>query len=173
MKPPTASWEESCLAQPIRAFHGTVVEGRSGQGFRKFDKSKLGTASGTSDSREGFWFTTSKERAIEAASDAKEGADSDGVSAEVFEVSLNLTNPLVVPTIKNLGPAEVADLARQAKRDGREGIVFAIGEGAGADYLMFGTDKISGRVAGEEVASRKYESTGTIVGATTHDLPAS
>ena len=146
MRLSTVSWKKSCLApslSSIRAFHGTVVEGRSGQGFRKFDKSKLGTASGTSDSREGFWFTTSKERAIEAASDAKERADSDGVSAEVFGVSLNLTNPLVVPTIKNLGPAEVAALARQAKRDGCDGIVFATGERGGTDYLVFDTDKIS------------------------------
>ena len=107
--------------QLIRAFHGTIVQGRSGQVFRKFDKSKLGTASETSDSKIGFWFTTSKERAIEAASDAKEQADSDGVSAEVFEVSLHLTNPVIVPTIKDLTPAEVAVLhSRRNETDAME-----------------------------------------------------
>jgi len=129
--------------QLIRAFHGTIVQGRSGQVFRKFDKSKLGTASETSDSKIGFWFTTSKERAIEAASDAKEQADSDGVSAEVFEVSLHLTDPVIVPTIKDLTPAEVAVLAQQAKRNGRDGVVFAAGEHGGTDYLVFDTDNIS------------------------------
>lgn len=127
----------------VRVFHGTAVTGRSGQGFRAFDKSMLGTTTGTADSKHGFWFSTNRDRAVEAASDAKELAASDGISAEVFEAVVTLKNPMIVPTIKGLTTQESAAIATRAKKAGHDGVIFTEGERGGSDYLVFDTSRIS------------------------------
>jgi hypothetical protein len=118
-------------------YHGTVVPGRSTGTFRLFKKSERRQVSGTSDAGLGVWFTADYERAASAASDAKEVADDDSVSADVIPARLVLKNAKVAPTIRDLDPAESAAIIRKARRDGHDGVVFTEGEGNGADYIAF------------------------------------
>lgn len=70
-------------------YHGT-----SGRVFYIFDKNRFSTGSGDVDFGAGFYFTKSKDS---AKSYANMGADEDH-PAQIFNVYLNITNPLYIPT---------------------------------------------------------------------------
>jgi hypothetical protein len=122
----------------VRVYHGTAVEGRS-QGWtieRALARERT-SASGASDGSLGTWFSASKDRAVAAASDAKERNPDDMTSTAVLEADLDLKNPLVVPTIMGMTPQESARLIRKAKKDGHDGVVFTEGEFGPSDYVVF------------------------------------
>lgn len=73
----------------IVCYHGT-----SGRVFDTFDKDRFSTGAGDVDFGAGFYFTKSKNN---AKSYADIGADEDH-PAQIFNVYLNITNPLYIPT---------------------------------------------------------------------------
>ena len=131
--------------RPLVLFHGTVVQGTTfdtppgelpSRAFTEFDLDWSGSVSQSSDAREGFWFSSSRDRALTAAVEAKRA--SGGGSAYVYEVFLALRNPFVVASIAGLEPVQVARLARKARAHGHDGLIFEKGEfDEGADYLAF------------------------------------
>lgn len=146
---------DSCLVdemgRPLVFMHGTAVPGKTfdaPQGelpagaFTVFDRERLGSVTESSDSRSGFWFTSSAARAWSAASDAQAVAG-DGHSTFVHEVYLRVRWPLLVGSIRDADPAGIARLARRAQATGHDGLVFLEGEdGLGSDVLVFGPQQI-------------------------------
>jgi hypothetical protein len=136
---------------PLAVYHGTVVDGttfdtKPGQlprgAFTEFSKGMLGSVTGSSDSKVGFWFSSDQDRAWDAAGEAKAVSEDSTKSAYVYEVYLNIQNPLVLDSIVDMDPADVARIARKAKRDGHDGLIFTKGEGSGSDYLVFEPNQI-------------------------------
>ena len=137
--------------EPLVVHHGTagLQDDFEPQGsvrpFDAFDKSRLGSVSGSHDSKAGIWFSDSVDRARMAGRDASAVAD-DGnhYKPHVLDVYLSMKNPLVVDDISEHSTLGVARLAAKAKRDGRDGIIFKKGErpaelggAGGSDYLVF------------------------------------
>ena len=144
---------------PLTVFHGTVVNGTThdtpaGQlpagAFTRFSKAHLGSVSESSDAKVGFWFSASEERAWSAAGDAKAVSESDGISdksAYVYSVNLSMQNPLLLDDVREYDPAQVTEIAEQAKLDGHDGLIFATGEFGPADYLVFEPEQIKSTLA--------------------------
>ena len=119
---------------PKVVYHGTDTL------FDKFDPHFLGAASDTSDAKAGFWFSSSLQRAYDAARDAN--AVSGTNVPYVVKTYLKLENPKVIPSIRGRDPADVARLAQVAKRQGYDGLIFSKGENGGSDYLVFDASHI-------------------------------
>lgn len=133
---------------PLVVYHGTAIDGSTmftpagqlpARAFDRFDPEMLGSVTDASDARAGFWFSAGRDRADAAAADAK--ADRGG-SSYVYEVYLSIENPLVLEDVRDYTPQEVADIAADAKAEGRDGIIFSIGEMGEADYLVFSPEQI-------------------------------
>lgn len=134
---------------PRVVFHGTAIGGPRAvavgnalpaRAFEIFSKKMRGSVTESSDSKVGFWFSADRARADAAAADAV--AVQPEASAYVYQVYLSIQNPLRVDSIKDRDPAEVARIARVAKRAGHDGLIFEDGEGEGADYLVFEPEQI-------------------------------
>jgi hypothetical protein len=87
------------------------------------------------------------DRAQDAADDAKYAADDDATSRYVYRVYLQIQNPLMLDNVRDYETPELAKIARKAKRDGHDGIIFAQGENGGSDYLVFEPTQIKSSVA--------------------------
>jgi hypothetical protein len=119
--------------QPQPVYHGTATS------FRSFDPATQGSVTETSDSREGFFFSSSPGRASAAAEDATFGG-TEG-AAQVMPVFLAIKNPLVVTEAQG-DPAETAKIIRQAKEAGHDGVIFHRGERGGQDFVAFKPSQI-------------------------------
>lgn len=121
---------------PLVVFHGTSAI------FDTFDKKMRGFVSESSDSKVGFFFTSSLRRAEEAARDAawitkpEEWARPAPDAARVMRVYLKMERPLVRHDIQD-DPADTARVIRAAKRAGHDGVIWMNGEMGGRDYVVF------------------------------------
>jgi hypothetical protein len=121
--------------QPLVVYHGTSER------FNAFSRAKLGSVSGSSDSKTGFWFTADYARGQDAARDAR--AVNEASEYWVLNVYLQIQRPLTVDEpLRSFDPADSAKLIRKAKREGHDGVIFNRGEGAGADYVVFRPEQI-------------------------------
>jgi GNAT superfamily N-acetyltransferase len=136
---------------PVVVWHGTVVEGatwgtKPGQlpkgAFTVFDRERCGSVSESSDAKSGFWFSASRERADDAAQDAKAASEDDMVSAYTYRCVIRIENPQILGNIREYEPAEVAKIARKAKAAGHDGLVFEQGEYGPPDYLVFSANQV-------------------------------
>lgn len=122
--------------KPLVVYHGTSAV------FDTFDKKMRGSVSESSDSKTGFFFTSSLQRAEEAARDAawmtkpKTWARPAPDAARVMRVYLKMERPLVRHDIQD-DPADTAKVIRAAKRAGHDGVVWMNGERGGRDYVVF------------------------------------
>jgi GNAT superfamily N-acetyltransferase len=120
-------------------FHGTASE------FEQFNTSLLGSASETSDAKEGFWFSQNPLRAEMAAWDACqviEGFDKqrDGERATVLECELRMDNPYVdARSLKT--PGDSAQALKRAKERGFDGVIFTNGE-MGTNFVVWNPAQI-------------------------------
>jgi len=120
---------------PFQVHHGTD------QKFSTFSKNMLGSASGSSDSKQGFWFSSDYARAQDAAGDAK--MTNGTCESWVMSVFLRIENPFFVQEpIRSFDPSESAKLIRRAKFDGHDGVIFVEGEGHGSDFVVFEPSQI-------------------------------
>ena len=120
--------------RPLVLYHGTASL------FTKFDPYFLGSVSESSDSKAGFWFTTSEQRAHEAARDAMQMSGTN--TAYVMRVYLQMKNPKKIALIRDMDPDTLFKVAQRAKKSGHDGIIFGEGEHGGTDYLVFSPDQI-------------------------------
>lgn len=116
--------------RPLVVYHGTADD------FAVFDKSKRGSVSETSDSKLGFFFSDSVERANRAAEDAGYPGGEN-----VMPIYLKLDNPLVHNAKQGM-PSETARIIRAAIKKGHDGVIFSQGERGGADYVVFEPEQI-------------------------------
>jgi len=115
---------------PLVVFHGTAAQ------FDAFDKNYQGSVTETSDSLEGFWFTTSRQRAEMAAEDASNMVYDEDGRGRVMSVYLSMKNP--VDAVVTMGdPEETARILRRARKQGHDGVIFYHGEKGGKDYVVF------------------------------------
>jgi hypothetical protein len=122
------------LGEGLRGYHGTATQ------FEQFDPKFLGSVSDTSDAMHGFWCSSERARAEQAARDAM--AASGAKVPYVKDVELNFQNPLVVPSIRGQMPEDIAALAQRARTAGHDGIIFKEGEQGGSDYLALDPSRI-------------------------------
>lgn len=121
--------------KPRVVYHGTDTK------FSMFSLATLGTASGTSDARTGFWFTSDYARAQDAACDAKMANESS--EYWVMPVYLHMQNPFIVhDSLRKFEPQESARLIDRAKLLGCDGVIFVVGEGKGSDFVVFKPSQI-------------------------------
>lgn len=132
--------------QPLVCLHGTALPPVAAPApgdtlppgaFDAFDKRKRGWVSDSSDAKVGFWFTTSERRALAAAREAQVMSETGQAAPYVYRVALLVENPLVLASIRDTWPADVARLARKARRDGHDGLIFRQGEDGGMDLMVF------------------------------------
>lgn len=138
--------------RPLVVYHGTagIRDDLAKQGsipaFDEFSPRRRGSVTGSSDARSGFWFTTSKERAMVAAEEATavaaESRRGPARREHILSMFLRMENPLRLGDVRALEPAEVASIARRAKALGHDGVIFEAGERGGSDYLVFGQAQI-------------------------------
>jgi DNA repair protein RadC len=124
--------------KPLRVFHGTAAD------FEAFDKKKLGTATESSDSKTGFWFSEHAKRAELAAEDAEAVSDK-GYGANIMPVFLQVNNPLVYDKQIPKTPEASAKIVKDAKAEGHDGVIFTRGEG-GKNYVVFKPTQIKSAV---------------------------
>lgn len=136
---------------PVKVWHGTVVPGttwgtREGElpkgAFTIFDMERCGSVSDSSDAKEGIWFSASRERAEDAAQDAKAASDDHMTSAYVYSCVIRIEYPMVLDNIRDYTPEEVAKIARRAKAAGHDGLIFEQGESGLPDYLIFSANQV-------------------------------
>ena len=113
---------------PLVVYHGTDT------GFLEFDPDMLGEVSGSSDSLEGFWFSTNRDRAKEAAADAM--ALSGTNMPYIMELYLSVQNPFYGGSLKGMDTEDSAKIIREAKAAGHDGVIFN-GEMEGQDIIVF------------------------------------
>jgi hypothetical protein len=122
--------------RPLVVFHGT------GATFDTFDKKMRGFVTESSDSKTGFFFTSSLQRAEDAAQDAAWMTKPEAWSrpapdaARVMRVYLKMERPLVRYDMQD-DPADTARIIRAAKRAGHDGLIWMQGERGGRDYVVF------------------------------------
>lgn len=128
---------------PRIVFHGTAIQGttfdaRPGElpvgAFVEFDQTLLGQVTESSDAKAGFWFSACEHRACDAAREAQTIL---GGSSYVYEVFLRLQRPLVLKNVCDYDPADVLDLATEARAAGHDGLIFEEGEYGPPDFLVF------------------------------------
>lgn len=116
---------------PLVMYHGT------GAYFRSFDTAALGSVTDAADAYEGFWVTTDEKRAWFARSDAM-SASGNNDAPNPLELYVKIENPLIVDKpISDFFPSESAELIREAKDKGHDGVMFMVGEGDGSDFVFF------------------------------------
>lgn len=120
--------------RPLVVYHGTA------DSFATFDKAKRGSATDTTDSREGFFFTTSTERANTAAADAGYPGGEN-----VMPVYLSVQNPQIVRSAQGV-PEETAKILRAAREAGHDGVIFERGEMGGQDIVVFEPEQIKSAI---------------------------
>ena len=122
--------------RPLVVFHGT------GATFDTFDKKMRGFVTESSDSKTGFFFTSSLQRAEDAAQDAAWMTKPEAWSrpapdaARVMRVYLKMERPFVRYDMQD-DPADTARIIRAAKRAGHDGLIWIQGERGGRDYVVF------------------------------------
>ena len=116
--------------KPLVVYHGTASS------FEAFDPARRGETTDTSDSKLGFFFSSSTARANEAAVDA--GYYGGG---NVMPVYLSMKNPLVHSGPQGM-PAQSATVIRRAIKAGNDGVIFKRGEIGGQDYVVFRPEQI-------------------------------
>ena len=122
--------------RPLVVFHGT------GATFDTFDKKMRGFVTESSDSKTGFFFTSSLQRAEDAAQDAAWMTKPEAWSrpapdaARVMRVYLKMERPLVRYDMQD-DPADTARIIRAAKRAGHDGLIWMQGERGERDYVVF------------------------------------
>jgi len=114
--------------EPQIVYHGTDT------GFLEFDPDMLGAVTGASDSLEGFWFSTDRYRAKDAAADAM--ALSDTNMPYIMELYLSVQNPFYGGSLKGMDTEDSAKIIREAKAAGHDGVIFD-GEMEGQDIIVF------------------------------------
>lgn len=120
---------------PLIVYHGTDAR------FEAFDRRFLGSVSDTSDAREGFWFSASRARALSAARDAVAANGSE--RPYVMSVILSVKRPKIIhQALTDLMPCESAEIARQARASGFDGVIFNAGEYGQPDFLAFESKQI-------------------------------
>lgn len=130
------SAEEFVKAQGTPVYHGTASK------FDKFDKTKIGEATGSGDWGDGFYFSDSKDVARSFANDA--GGDI------VMEVNLkNLKfadgNKLEkLPEIQNIldDGMGFTDIGEYLKSKGYDGVKYKHAGDGGLEYVVYDADKI-------------------------------
>lgn len=146
-----ASKATAANGSPLMVFHGTVIDGATyntprgnlpKNAFTIFEKTRLGGVSESPDAKVGFWFSSSLQRAEEAAQDARAVAEDDCKSCYIFKVYLSMQNPIVLDNVRDYGTHEVARLAKRARKAGHDGLIFLKGERGGSDFLVFEPNQI-------------------------------
>jgi hypothetical protein len=132
--------------KPLVVYHGTNAD------FSEFDMGRGGAVWETSDSEDVMWFADNVGRANAAARDAanvnaetEENYDAQ-TGANVRPVYLSMQNPKRVGMSDALDPAELADIIKQAKEDGHDGVILSPGEMGGTDYAVFDPSQIKSAI---------------------------
>lgn len=115
-------------------YHGSYEKG-----FTIFDKKLLGSSTNAKSAKQGFFFTDKKSLAQEYAKRSASG--------ELFEVYLNITNPLIKDfNGENVNAdKELTNLLKQAKLNGNDGLIaLNLKDGFRTDnqYIVFDSNQI-------------------------------
>jgi len=138
--------------KPIVVYHGTDKH------FEDFDPAKIGNNFGKKLQDQGFWFTQSKDQALEYASNL------DGTKAgkHTIDVYLSMKNPAIWGDTPENRPLK-GGFVKKAMEEGKDGVIFHnIEDGTGitsTQYLVFKPDQIktTKRVAEEAAKPQPAE----------------